>query len=110
MIFIIVFKNWGFFTDTAKYPTMLHQVASGSFATIIIIVGFASLFFAFIDWKCKIGREETPLKELEKEFLEFLKFYKNSKENEKKLKEEGPTEMNETAESPEWKENVENIA
>ena len=75
MIFIIVFKNWGFFTDTAKYPTVLHEVASGSFATIIIIVGFASLFFAFIDWKCKIGREETPLKELEKEFLEFLKFF-----------------------------------
>ena len=26
-------QELGLFTDTAKYPTMLHQVASGSFAT-----------------------------------------------------------------------------
>ena len=59
LIFIIVFKNWDFFTDTDTFPTRLHQVASGDFATIILIVGCASLFFTFIDWKCKIGKKET---------------------------------------------------
>ena len=104
MIFIIVFKNWDFFTDTDKYPTRLHQVASGNFATIIIIVGFASLFFTFIDWKCKIGKKETPQKEQDEEG-------QDSKMIKKKLEAEGPTtEKNDTAEALDSKENIEKIA
>ena len=78
-------------------------MASGNFATIIIIVGFASLFFTFIDWKCKIGKKETQQEEQDGEG-------KDSKEIEKKLEAEGPTENNDTAEAPDRKENIENIA
>ena len=90
LIFIIVFKNWGFFTDADTHPSRLHQVASGGFANIILCIGCASLFFTFIDWKCKIGKEETTQEEqVEKD--------KASNENEKKLKEEAPKENNDTA-------------